>query len=42
VGFEHQPSLSLIRYADRSRLISQSEAEKFQAKELTIRRFEES
>lgn len=41
VGFEHQPSLSLIRYANRSRLISRAEAEKFTARELTIRRFEE-
>lgn len=41
VGFEHQPSLSLIRYANRSRLITRAEAEKFKASELTIRRFEE-
>jgi uncharacterized LabA/DUF88 family protein len=41
VGFEHQPSLSLIRYANRSRLITRPEAEKYQAGELVIRRFED-
>lgn len=42
VGFEHQPSLSLIRYANRSRLITRSEAEKYRAGELVIRRFEDA
>lgn len=41
VGFEHQPSLSLIRYANRSQLITLKEAEKFQVKELTINRYED-
>lgn len=41
VGFEHQPSLSLIRYANRSRLITRAEGERFKASELTIRRFED-
>ena len=41
IGFEHQPSLALIRYATRSRLITQGEAEKFIAKPFKIRRFDE-
>lgn len=41
VGFEHQPSLALIRYAERSRLISRTEAENFTAPPLNIRRFDE-
>jgi|GEM_PF-234200 len=41
IGFEHQPSLSLIRYANRSRLITRKEAERYQAKELTITRYED-
>ena len=41
IGFEHQPSLSLIRYADRSRLVGRKDAERFLAKDLVIRRFED-
>ena len=41
VGFEHQPSIALIRYADRSKLIIRSEVEKFGAPALTIKRFDE-
>lgn len=41
VGFEHQPSLALIRYADGSRLISRKEAEKMIAPPLAIKRFDE-
>lgn len=40
VGFEHQPSLALIRYADRSRLLRRSDAEKFSAKPIAIKRFD--
>jgi uncharacterized LabA/DUF88 family protein len=41
IGFEHQPSLALIRYADRSKLVSRREAEKFSAPPLAIRRFDD-
>lgn len=41
VGFEHQPSLALIRYADRSRLVSRTEAEGYTAPPLSIKRFDE-
>lgn len=41
VGMEHQPSLALVRYADRSRLVTRKEAESFKAQEFTIRRFDE-
>jgi uncharacterized LabA/DUF88 family protein len=41
VGFEHQPSLALIRYASRSRMIIRREAEKCAAKPIKIRRFDE-
>lgn len=41
VGFEHQPSLALIRHANRSRLLTRKEVEKFSAKPITIRRFDE-
>jgi len=39
VGFEHQPSLSLIRNADRSRLVGRHEAEKYLAGEFVIRSY---
>ncbi|HTE21820.1 MAG TPA: NYN domain-containing protein [Candidatus Limnocylindria bacterium] len=42
IGFEHQPSLALIRYATRSRLITRGDAEKFVAKPFKIRRFDEN
>jgi uncharacterized LabA/DUF88 family protein len=42
IGFEHQPSLALIRYADRSRLITRLEAEKLTAPPITIKRFDEA
>jgi uncharacterized LabA/DUF88 family protein len=41
VGFEHQPSLALIRYASRFRVITRKEAEKYASKPITIRRFDE-
>lgn len=41
VGFEHQPSLALIRYADRSRLITQPEAEGLTALPLAVKRYDE-
>jgi uncharacterized LabA/DUF88 family protein len=41
VGFEHQPSLALIHYASRFRVITRKEAEKFKAKALEIRRFDD-
>jgi uncharacterized LabA/DUF88 family protein len=41
IGFQHQPSLALIRYADRSHLISRQEAERFSAPPLAIRRFDD-
>lgn len=41
VGFEHQPSLALIRHADRFRVITRKEAEKFTAKDLKINRFDD-
>lgn len=41
IGFEHQPSLALIRYATRTRVITRNEAERFAAKNLKIRRYDE-
>ncbi len=41
IGFEHQPSLALIRYADRSHLITRKEAEAFNAPPLSIKRFDD-
>jgi uncharacterized LabA/DUF88 family protein len=41
VGFEHQPSLALIRQSDRSRLITRSEAEKLTTLDITVSRFDE-
>ena len=41
VGFEHQPSLALIRYADHAKLITRKEAEKLSAPPLAIKRFDE-
>lgn len=40
-GFEHQPSLALIRHADRSRLMGRQEAEAFLAPPLAIRRYDD-
>jgi uncharacterized LabA/DUF88 family protein len=40
VGFEHQPSLALIRYADRSRLLTRAEAERLSAKPIAINRYD--
>jgi uncharacterized LabA/DUF88 family protein len=42
IGFEHQPSLALIRYADRSRLITRAEAERLMAPPLAIKRFDDA
>lgn len=42
IGFEHQPSLALIRYSSRSQLIRRTDAEKFTAKPLKIRRFDQN
>jgi uncharacterized LabA/DUF88 family protein len=42
IGFEHQHSLALIRYASRSRIITRKGAEKFTAKPIKIRRFDEN
>ncbi len=41
VGFEHQPSLALIRCATRSRLITRRDAEKFTAQPITVNRYDE-
>lgn len=41
VGFEHQPSLALIRQADRSRLVSRQEIERLTEQPLAVRRFDE-
>lgn len=41
IGFEHQPSLALIRYADRSRLITRQEAEKLTTIDIAVNRFDE-
>jgi uncharacterized LabA/DUF88 family protein len=40
VGFEHQPSLALIRYSSRYRVITRKEAESFSGKPFTIKRFD--
>lgn len=40
VGFEHQPSLALLRYASRFRVITRKEAERYAAKPLKIRRYD--
>jgi uncharacterized LabA/DUF88 family protein len=42
VGFAHQPSLALIRYSSRSHLITRREAEKYAAKPLAVKRFDDS
>lgn len=42
VGFEHQPSLALIRHADRSRLLTRKEAERPAEQHLTVKRFDEA
>jgi uncharacterized LabA/DUF88 family protein len=41
VGFEHQPSLALIRQADRSRLITRGEAEALTTIKLAVNRFDQ-
>lgn len=41
VGFEHQPSLALIRYASRFRVITRKDAEKYAGTSIKIRRFDE-
>jgi uncharacterized LabA/DUF88 family protein len=41
VGFEHQPSLALMRCANRSRIIGRREAERFTAKQLEVRRYDD-
>lgn len=41
IGFEHQPSLALIRYASHSRMITRKTAERFIYKPIKIRRFDE-
>ena len=40
-GFEHQPSLALIRCADRSRLITRKEVEQLNAPAFTVKRFDD-
>lgn len=42
IGFEHQPSLALIRYASRTRVINRKEAENFVAKKLKIKRYDDN
>ncbi|HSX33919.1 MAG TPA: NYN domain-containing protein [Candidatus Saccharimonadales bacterium] len=42
VGFEHQPSLALLRYATRFRVITRKEAERYAAKTITVRRYDEN
>ena len=41
VGFEHQPSLALIRQSDRSRLVMRGEAEALTTLQLAVKRFDE-
>jgi uncharacterized LabA/DUF88 family protein len=41
IGFEHQPSLALIRYATRSRLLTRKEAEMYAAKPIAVRRYDD-
>lgn len=41
VGFEHQPSLALIRCANRSRIISRREAERYTAKQFEVKRYDD-
>lgn len=41
VGFEHQPSLALLRYSSRFRVITRKDAERFAGKPFTIRRYDE-
>lgn len=41
VGFEHQPSLALIRQADRSRLLTRQEAAHYIQSSLEVRRYDE-
>lgn len=41
VGFEHQPSLALLRYASRFRVITRKDAERFAGKPFKIRRYDE-
>ncbi len=41
IGFEHQPSLALIRYASRSKLLSRKEAERFVAQPIAVRRYDD-
>lgn len=42
IGFEHQPSLALIRYANRTRVITRKDAEHFKAKKLKIKRYDDN
>lgn len=42
IGFEHQPSLALIRQADRSQLITRAEAERLTTLDITVKRFDET
>jgi len=41
IGFEHQPSLALIRQADRSRLLTRKEAEYYLVKDLEVKRYDD-
>lgn len=41
VGFEHQPSVALIRQSSRHRVITRKEAEKYASKPITINRYDE-
>lgn len=41
IGFEHQPSLALIRYASRTRVITRKDVERFAAKKLAIKRYDD-
>lgn len=42
VGFEHQPSLALIRYANRFRVITRGQAEGFAGKPFVIKRYDDA
>lgn len=42
VGFEHQPSLALIRQSDRSHLITRKEAERFTDHDLQVKRYDDA
>jgi len=41
VGFEHQPSLALIRQADRTHLLSRKQAERYTIQALEVKRYDD-